>query len=161
PTYLLPKKLGGNLLRSVVDRGVDNLRTVGNGAIDIARNFIRLPLEIHGGLVRDFGEALRYWARGDIGGGFERAGMALVNPVKRVGGAVVDSTMIFGQGIGNVFGNTFGIHEPSRGLNMKEREYLKHVYGDSINLEDIRIHKGNLTNSALGMAPHTVGNDIY
>jgi len=69
--------------------------------------------------------------------------------------------MIFGQGIGNVFGNTFGIHEPSRGLSKPEREYLRNVYGDSLNLEDIRIHKGNLTTNALDMAPHTVGNDIY
>lgn len=161
PTYLLPKKVGGNFLRSLADRGIDNMRTIGNGAIDIARNFIRLPLEIHGAIVRDFGEALKAWARGDVGEGFKRAGLAFVEPLRRGGGAVVDSAMIFGQGIGNVFGNTFGIHEPSRGLSKPEREYLKKVYGDSLNLEDIRIHKGNLTTTLLGMAPHTVGNDIY
>jgi hypothetical protein len=160
PTYLLPRKAGGDFLRGVVDRGIDNLRTVANGAIDIARNVIRLPFEVGVGFMKDVGEALRYWARGDVGEGFERFGLAFVHPFKRVGGAVVDSAMIFGQGVGNVFGNTFGIHEPSRGLNKAEREYLRNVYGDSLNLEDIRIHKGNLTHG-LGMAPHCVGNDIY
>jgi hypothetical protein len=160
PTYLLPENAGGKFLREVVDRGVDSVRTIANGAIDIIRNFFRLPFEIVGGFDRDIGEALKHWARGDIGGGFERFGMAFVNPFKRAGGAVVDSAMIAGQGIGNVFGNVFGVHESSRGLNKAERDYLKSIYGDSINLEDIRIHKGNLSLD-LGMAPHCVGNDIY
>jgi hypothetical protein len=159
-THVLPDKVGGNLLREVVDRGIDSVRTIANGVIDIARNFYRLPFEVVVGFGKDIGEAMKHWARGDIGGGFERFGMAFVNPFKRVGGAVVDSVMIAGQGVGNVFGNVFGLHEPSRGLSKEEREYLKSVYGDSINLEDIRIHRGNLTHG-LGMAPHCVGDDIY
>jgi len=159
-THMLPEKAGGNLLREVIDRGVDSVRSIGNGVIDICRNFYRLPLEIVGGFEHDIGEALKHWARGDIGGGFERLGMAFVNPFKRAGGAVVDSVMIAGQGIGNVFGNVFGLHEPSRGLSKAERDYLKSMYGDSLNLEDIRIHKGNISRD-LGMAPHCVGNDIY
>lgn len=158
-TYLLPGEAGA-VLRNVVDRGVDSVRSVANGVIDIVRNYYRLPFEIIGGFSRDIGEALKHWARGDIGGGFERFGMAFVNPFKRVGGAVVDSVMIAAQGVGNVFGNVVGLHEPSRGLNKAEREYLRSIYGDSVNLEDIRIHKGNLS-TQLGMAPHCVGNDIY
>jgi hypothetical protein len=161
PTYLLPRKAGGDLVRNIADRGLDNVRTVANGAIDIGRNVIRLPFEVVGGFYRDVGEAFRYWGRGDFGQGLDRLGRAFLHPFKKVGGAVVDNASIFGQGIGNVFGNTFGIHQPSRGLSKSEREYLKNAYGDSLNLDDIRIHRGNLTTDGLGLAPHTVGNDIY
>src|SRR5262249_36831520 len=41
-----------------------------------------------------------------------------------------------------------------------ERDYLKTMYGDSLDLDDIRIHRGDTSNDA-GIAPHTVGNDIY
>jgi hypothetical protein len=160
PTYLLPAKAGGDFLRGVVDRGADSVRSIANGAIDVARNTFRLPFEVGVGFMKDIGESLRYFGRGDFGEGFERFGLAFVNPFKRVGGAVVDNVMIVGQAAGNVFGNVFGVHEPSRGLSKSEREYLRNVYGDSINLEDIRIHKGNLTNQ-MGMAAHCVGNDIY
>jgi hypothetical protein len=159
-TYLFPAKVGGNLLRDVVDRGVDSVRSIVNGAIDIYRNTWRLPFEIGVGFMKDVGEALKHWARGDIGGGFERFGLAFVNPFKEAAGTVVDDAMIIGQAGGNVVGNVLGLHEPSRGLSKPERDYLKSVYGDSLNVEDIRIHKGNLTHD-LGMAPHTVGNDIY
>ena len=160
-TYLLPEKFGGDLLRSVIDRGIDNFHTIANGAIDICRNFARLPFEVLGGFGRDMGEALRHWARGDVGEGFGRLGLAFVNPFKRVGGAYFDSAMIFGQGASNVVGNNLFVHEPSRGLSKSERDYLHNVYGDSLNLEDIRIHKGDFTTNDVGMAPHTVGNDIY
>jgi hypothetical protein len=160
PTYLLPRGLGGDLARNVIDRGVDSVRTIGNAAIDIGRNFGRMALDIGHGILYDTGEALKYWARGDVGEGFKRLGLAFVHPFERIGGTVVDSAMVFGQGVGNVFGNVFGVHEPSRGLNNAERDYLKKLYGDSINLDDVRIHRGNLTHD-LGMAPHCVGNDIY
>ena len=159
-TYLLPEKAGGALMRDVIDRGVDSVRSVANGAIDIARNTALMPLRIVGGFEHDVGEALKYWARGDIGGGFEHFGMAFVHPFETAAGTVVDDAMIAAQAGGNVFGNVFGIHEPSRGLSKDERDFLKQTYGDSLNLEDIRIHRGNLSHE-LGMAPHTVGNDIY
>jgi hypothetical protein len=158
-TYLLPAG-AGDKLRGVVDRGIDSVRSLANGVIDIVRNVYRLPFEIGVGFMKDIGEALKHWARGDIGEGFERFGLAFVNPFKRIGGAVVDSAMVAGQAVGNVFGNVFGLHEPSRGLSSDERDYLKSIYGDSLNLEDIRIHRGNLSHD-LGMKPHCVGNDIY
>jgi hypothetical protein len=159
-TYLLPEKAGGAFMREVIDRGVDSVRSVANGAIDIVRNTALMPLRIVGDFEHDMGEALKHWARGDIGGGFEHFGMAFVHPFETAAGTVVDDVMIAAQAGGNVFGNVFGIHEPSRGLSKDEREFLKQTYGDSLNLEDIRVHRGNLTHE-LGMAPHTVGNDIY
>ena len=35
------------------------------------------------------------------------------------------------------------------------------MYGDSLKLDDIRIHKGNLSHKMGAEASHTVGNDIY
>lgn len=159
-TYWLPEKMGGAFVRNVIDRGVDSVRSIANGMVDIARNTVRLPFEIVGGFTHDIGEALKHWARGDIGGGFERLGLAFVHPVERIAGSFVDDGMIAAQALGNVAGNITGTHEPSRGLNKPERELLKSIYGDSLNLEDIRVHKGNLSHE-LGIAPHTVGNDIY
>jgi hypothetical protein len=133
---------------------------VANGAVDIARNTALMPLRIVGDFEHDMGEALKHWARGDVGGGFEHFGMAFVHPFETAAGTVVDDVMMAAQAGGNVFGNVFGIHEPSRGLSKDERAFLKSAYGESLNLEDIRIHKGNLSHG-VGMAPHTVGNDIY
>jgi hypothetical protein len=160
-TYVLPPKAGGNLMREVVDRGVDSVRTVANAAIDVARNIYRLPFEIAVGVGKDMGEALKYWARGDFRGGAERFGMAYVHPFERVVGAVVDSGAVVAQGAGNVVGNVLGLHEPARGLSKAERDYLQSIYGTtSLNLEDMRIHRNNVSNQ-LGMMPHTVGNDMY
>jgi len=159
-TWILPDKVGGEFARDVIDRGVDSVRTVANGVVDIVRNVALLPARIVGDFTHDIGEALKHWARGDIGGGFERLGMAFVHPVESVAGTIVDNAMIAAQGVGNVIGNVFGLHEPSRGLSADERAYLKDAFGDSLNLDDIRIHRGNISHDA-GVAPHTVGNDIY
>ncbi len=160
-THILPAKLGGDFARQVLDRASDVVRTVGNGAIDIARNTWRMPFEIVGGFAQDVGGALKSWARGDLGGGFERLGLAFVNPFKRAAGTLVDDTMIIGQGLGNVITAFNPDAPPSRGLSKDEREYLKSVYGDSVNLEDIRIHRGNISHKLGAPAAHTVGNDIY
>jgi hypothetical protein len=159
-TYWLPAKAGGEFLRGVIDRGVDSFRSVGNGILDIARNTWRLPFEIGVGFLQDMGGALKYFARGDFGEGAERFGMAFVHPFERAGGYVVDNVMVGAQAISNVAGNVSGQAEPSRGLSKAERADLKSIYGDSINLEDIRIHREDLSNQA-GINPHTVGNDIY
>jgi len=160
-TYILPPKLGGNIARSVLDRGVDIVRSVGNGVIDVTRNTWRMPFEIYIGFARDVGEALKYWARGDVGGGFERFGMAFVNPFKRAAGTIVDDAMIIGAKVGDIISDFRPDREPSRGLSKPEREYLKSVYGDSLNLEDIRIHRGDISHKLGAEAAHTVGNDIY
>ncbi|MFL6665262.1 MAG: hypothetical protein ACJ8G7_24095 [Rhizobacter sp.] len=163
-TYLLPEKAGGAFLRDVIDRGVDSVRSVANAAIDIVRNFVMLPLHIVGGVERDIGEALKYFARGDVDKGFGRLGMTFVHPFERIAGMVVDDVSIAAQAGANVVGNMLGIvidtQPPSRGLNNEERGFLHDVYGDSLNVEDIRIHRSDLGTDA-GMAPHTVGNDIY
>jgi hypothetical protein len=160
-TRILPNKFGGELARNLIDRASDVVRTVGNGVVDIARNTWRMPFELVGGFAQDIGGALKYWARGDLGGGFERLGLAFVNPIKRAAGTIVDDTMIVGQGVGNVITAFNPEAPPSRGLSKDEREYLKSVYGDSLNLEDIRIHRGNISHKLGAPAPHTVGNDIY
>ncbi|HYS11793.1 MAG TPA: DUF4157 domain-containing protein, partial [Burkholderiaceae bacterium] len=160
-TYILPPKLGGNIARSVLDRGVDIVRSVGNGVIDVTRNTWRMPFEIYIGFARDVGEALKYWARGDVGGGFERFGMAFVNPFKRAAGTIVDDAMIIGAKVGDIISDFRPDREPSRGLSNDERAYLKSVYGDSLNLEDIRIHRGDISHKLGAPAAHTVGNDIY
>ena len=160
-TYWLPEKAGGALVRNVIDRGVDSVRSVANAAVDVVRNTARLPFEIVGGFSQDMGGALKHWARGDVGEGFKRFGLAFVHPVERVAGSFVDDTMIVAQGFGNVVGNVSGQHEPSRGLNNKERDYLQSVYGNSLDLEDVRIHRDNISHKLGAAAPHTVGNDIY
>ena len=159
PTYIFPERFGAGI-RDFIDRGTDSTRTAVNTVVDIGRVAVRTPLEISGGLLRDGGEVLRYWARGDVKTGFERLGMAFVHPFVKAGGAVFDATMIGAQGIGNIAGNTLGLHQPARGLNKDERALLERYYGESLNLEDIRVHQNNLSNQ-IGMAPHTVGNDIY
>ena len=160
-TCVLPPKVGGNFARSVLDRAVDIVRSVGNGVIDVARNTWRMPFEIYIGFARDIGEALKYWARGDVGGGFERFGEAFVNPFKRAAGTIVDDAMIIGAKVGDIISDFRPDREPSRGLSKPEREYLKSVYGDSLNLEDIRIHRGDISHKLGAEAAHTVGNDIY
>jgi hypothetical protein len=160
-THILPDKLGGNLARNLIDRASDIVRTAGNAVIDLFRNTWRMPFDFYGGIAHDLGEALKYVARGDLGGAFERLGTTCVNAVKTVVGTFVDNVMIVAQSVGNVI-TAFNPDAPrSRGLSKDEREYLKSVYGDSLNVEDMRIHRGNISHKLGVPAPHTVGSDIY
>lgn len=161
PTYLLPDPVGSFVRDEVVARTVDIGRTLFNVPTQMSRNAFRTmtetPLEIVKGGVKAVGHLLQ----GEFSDAGKAFGMGFVNAGTRLVGDVVDNAMIGLQGAGDIIGTALFLHEPSRPLTADEKALLQEHYGDSVDVDSIRVHDGNITTEYLGMAAHAVGNDIY
>jgi hypothetical protein len=159
PTYLIPEPVGG-AIRDFEARQVDSVRSVANAGMDIARNSIRTAVQIPLDLATDLYDAGSKLVKGDFTGALEGLGWAVAHPFVSTANLVVDDVMIGAQAVVNVVGNELYLHEPSRPLTDTEKDRLREMYGDSIDVDSIRLHVDNIS-TKLGMAAHAVGNDIY
>jgi len=149
----------GKPLRWVTDRAFDIGRTALDTAFTMGRGAFRLIPDIAVGFVSDMERAVKLAAAGNWGAAAEQFGMAFVNIPKRSIGHVVDMSMVFLQGAASIGQTAIGLEPPARKLTGAEIQYLKTIYGDSIDYGLIRIKPGGPLNNA--MAAHTVGNTIY
>lgn len=150
----------GKPLRNIVGRGFDIGRTIFNTGVGIVRDVYRMATEVPIGFVSDLGKSVSLLFQGKFKEAAEQFGMAFVNAPARVLGGVVDILARALQGTADVVGVGLGLQPPSRPLSSEEKELLQQIYGDSIDVDSIRIQRGGIT-EAFGMAPHTVGNTLY
>jgi hypothetical protein len=61
-------------------------------------------------------------------------------------------------GLGSIIGTAIGLESPARGLSDTEKELFEDIYGDSVDLDQVRVKRGGL--ASVGAA-RTVGNTIY
>jgi hypothetical protein len=149
----------GKPIRSVADRAFDIARTAGNTVIELGRDAARLLPET----ALTFGRGLWKTAGDLVHGNFKQAakdfGMSFVDAGARALGGVGDMVMRTLQGVGSIALTATYLQPPSRKLTDDEKNLLREVYGNSVDLDAIRISEGGPLNNA--MAPHTVGNTIY
>ncbi len=160
PTHLLPDPVGSFLRDQVVARTADIGRTLYNVPAQLSRNAFRTMTEAPFEVVKGSVRAVEHLLNGEFGDAAADFGMGFVNAGSRVVGDVVDGLMIGLQGAANVVGTALFLHEPSRPLTDEEKALLREHYGDSLDVDSIRVHEDNIT-TKLGMAAHAVGNDIY
>jgi hypothetical protein len=149
----------GKPIRSVADRGFDIARTAGNTVLELGRDAARLlpetALTFGRGIVKSAGDLLH--------GNFKQAakdfGMSFVNAGARAIGGVGDMVLRSLQGVASIALTATYLQPPTRKLNDDEKNLLREVYGNSVDVDAIRISEGGPLNNA--MAPHTVGNTIY
>lgn len=161
PTHLLPDPAGSFVRDEVIARTVDIGRTLFNVPSQLARNGFRtmteVPLEIAKGAVKAVGHLLQ----GEFADAGSAFGMGFVNAGMRLVGDVVDGAMIGLQGAADIIGTALFLHEPSRPLTDDEKALLQERYGDTVDVDSMRVHDGNFTTEYLDMAAHAVGNNIY
>jgi hypothetical protein len=149
----------GGPAREVIDRGFDIVRTAGNTAFEVGRDLWRLGPESALTLGRGLWKAGDDLVHGRFGDAAKDFGMAFVNAGARAVGGVADAVVRSAQGAASIVLTGIGLQPPTRKLTDDEKALLREVYGDSVDLDAIRISEGGPLNNA--MAPHTVGNTIY
>lgn len=157
-THLLPDPIG-SAARQVVDRGADIVRTGFNTVVELGRDAYRLVTETPVNFVSDLAKAGDKLIHGDFKGAAEQFGMAFVNAGAHVLNTATDMVVRALQGAEHVTMTAIGLDPPSRKLTDQEKALLREVYGDSVDVDSIRIVEGGPLNDK--MASHTVGNTIY
>jgi hypothetical protein len=167
-----------------LDVGKRVFNEVKNRALDIGRSALNLVTEGVGGLVRSavegvgkiasgIGQALNpaplgKLLSGDFSGAWNDFRNNVTSGAKQIGNGLVQGliqgpfdTFIVGlQNTVSAIQTATGLEPAGRGLTEAETATLRSVYGDSIDLSQIRIKEGNIGLNNF-LAPHTVGNTIY
>jgi hypothetical protein len=156
PTYLIP---GGKWIRNnITSRIGDVAHTIFNTAVEVGRDLWRSGPETVIGFGSDMVDAAKALFKGDFKDAAKKFGMAFVNAGGRAIGGVADSFIRTLQAVVSVGSTALFIEKPGRPLNDEEKALLRKVYGDSLDLDAVRIKHGGANNL---MAAHTVGNTIY
>jgi hypothetical protein len=167
-----------------LDFGKKVFNEVKDRALDIGRSAVNLVTEGLGGLGRSIFEGagkvfsglgktlnpapLGKLFSGDFSGAWNDFKNNVVDGAKQVGEGLVQATIkgpvsTFIVGLQNAVSavqTATGLEPAGRGLNDSEKSELRKVYGDSIDLSQIRIKEGNIGLNNF-LAPHTIGNTIY
>jgi hypothetical protein len=152
----------GKPLRSVTDRVHDIGHTALDTAFGIGRDAFRLIPDAATGFVGDVQKSFQHLFDGNFGDAAKQFGMAFVNVPTRIGGGMVDMGSRFLQGAASVTQTAVGA-EPLAlrfsDLPQNQQDYLKRIYGNSVDYDQLRIKLGGPLNKA--MSPHAVGNTVY
>lgn len=148
----------GKPINWVATRALDGARTAVDTVTNIAREVIRTPLEATKSFLSGQFDALKHLVKGDFKEAAKSFGMSFVNAGARVVGGVADSLFHAVAGVGSIVGTAIGLESPARGLTEAEKREFQKIYGDSVDLDLVRVKKGGL--GSVGAA-RTVGNTIY
>ena len=152
----------GTPIRWVSDRVFDIGLTAFDTAIGIGRDAFRLIPDTFTGFVGDMERAVELAFQGRWGAALGQFGMAFVNVPKNLYGTAFDMGVRVLQATGSIGQTALGLEPPALRfdeLTAAEQQYLKDIYGDSIDYGLVRIKEGGALNNI--MAAHTVGNTIY
>ena len=145
-------------LKAIGSRLVDVARNITNTALEIGRDLVATPVQAIAVFSSDHYEGFKALLNGDFVGAFKNFGMAYVHAGGRGLGGAVDVTMRLAASIASAAGTLIGLEPPSRGLTDDERALFEGFYGNSMDMDLVRIKRGGLV--TIG-APKTVGNTIY
>ncbi len=148
----------GKPLKWIADRGLDIGRTVSQTALGILRELVRTPVEVFRGLADSGWRGLKKLFKGDIGGAFEAWGKGVLSAGKRALGGIADVAAQTLAGAVSAVGTLLGFEQPARPLSEEEKRMLRQVYGDSVDLDRVRVKRGGWVSYG---AARTVGDTIY
>jgi hypothetical protein len=167
-----------------LDFGKKALTEIKDRGLDIGRSLLNVVTEGVGGLVRSTFEGIGKVASGvgnmlnpaplaklftgDFKGAWEDFKGNVTEGAKNIGSGLVqgliqgpfDTLAVTLQNGISAIQTATGLEPAGRGLTDAETAELRKVYGNSMDLSQIRIKEGNIGLNNL-MAPHTVGNTIY
>lgn len=167
-----------------LDFGKKALNEIKTRGLDIGRSLLNVVTEGGGGLLRSAFEGagkilsgagnllnpapLGKLFTGDFKGAWSDLKNNITEGLGKIGNGLVQGliqgpvdTLIVGLQNGvSAIQTALGLEPAGRGLNAAETAELKKVYGDSIDLSQIRIKEGNIGLNNF-LAPHTIGNTIY
>ena len=146
------------IVKSIGSRAVDIGRNITNTGLAIIRDVITTPVEAAGGFLQDHYEGFKALFKGDFGEAFKHFGMAYVNATGRIVGGAVDVTLRAVACAASAIGTALFLEPPSRPLSADEKAWFKEVYGDSVDLDLVRVKRGGLVTVGASKA---VGNTIY
>ncbi len=173
-----------NFGKQALDVGKKVFNEVKDRAVDIGRSALNLVTEGVGGLVRSTIEGVGKIASGvgntlnpaplgklfsgDFKGAWEDFKNNVTDGAKQIGNGLAQTlvqgpldTIVVGlQNAVSAIQTATGLEPAGRGLTEAETAELRKVYGNSIDLSNIRIKEGNIGLNNF-LAPHTIGNTIY
>jgi hypothetical protein len=140
-------------------RNIDIVRTIGNTGFGLADDTLRFVPGLAINSFRHLETAARRLFRGDLGGAGLSVLWSIATPFTDSAGYLANTTFRVLSAVGGILGD-LGFSPASRGLSDAEKNDLQAVFGESVDLDQIRIRVDDPSNQ-LGMAPHAVGNTIY
>jgi hypothetical protein len=164
---------GKNLLNEVKTRGLDIGKSLLNVVTEGVGGLVRSTFEGIGKVASGVGNMLNpaplgKLFSGDFKGAWEDFKGNVSKGAEQIGNGLIQATVqgpfdmlavTLQNGISAVQ-TAIGVETPGRSLTAAEQSELKKVYGDKVDLSQIRIKEDNIGLNNL-MAPHTVGNTIY
>lgn len=147
------------IIEPIVDHVVQPIIDLGESLIDITVDLFTFPLElgeiVFGG-INEFVSAL-----GD--GDWSAAGQAVVDTFvdsfHAAGGQITDTLLMSLHAVVNLVESVAGLID-ERPLSQAEIDYLRPIYGDSIDYSDVTVQSGGVK-EVLNLNAHVVGNDIF
>ena len=143
----------------VIEPLVDTVKGFVGDVIPIVKDLAKFPFDLAEVGLEGAGNVLGALGRGDLGGAWD----ALVDTGKDLGATVAyqvtDTVLMGAHALSNVIGNITGTVE-ERGLRPEEIEYLRGIYGDSIDYGAVTIQSGG-PKEWLNMRANVVGNDVF
>jgi len=126
---------------------------------DITVDLLTFPLELGQIATEGLGNFVAALADGD----FSAAGQAIVDSFvdsfHAAGGQITDTVLMGLHAVVNLIESTLGLIE-ERPLSQAEIDYLRPIFGNSINYRAVTVQSGGIKES-LNMRPNVVGNDIF
>lgn len=140
-------------------RTVDIVRTISETGFGLADDTLRFVPGLAIDSFRHLETAARRLFRGDFAGAGLSVLWSAATPFTNSAGYLANTTFRVLSALGGILGD-LGFSPASRGLSDAEKRELQAVFGESVDLDQVRIRVDDPSNQ-LGMAPHTVGNTIY
>ena len=149
----------GKPIRELTDRAFDVGFTMFDTAFTVFREGARIIPDMATGLVGDFEHAVELASAGRWGDALGQLAKSGLNFATAPLASVFDMGLVGLQGFASVAQTSLFLEPPGRRLTDEEIDYLRDIYGSSLDYDMIRVKPGGALNDA--MAAHVIGNTLY
>ena len=144
-----------HVFQPVLNSGIELVKDI----VPIVTGIASFPMHVLGNAADGLGGTFGSLLQGDFNGAWGSFTDTIMNFVLAPAElAVTTFALVLNTGV-NAINNLFGLTE-ERGLNQQEIDYLRPIFGNSIDYGSIRIQSGGIK-ELLGISPQTTGNDIF
>lgn len=144
-----------NVYQPVINAGIELVQDV----VPILTGIVSFPMHVIGNVAGGLGDSLGALLRGDFSGALSSFGHTFKDFFFAPAELVVTTIALVANAGVNAINNLFGLSE-ERVLNQQEIDYLRPIFGNSIDYSSIKIQSGGIK-ELLGISPQTTGNDIF
>ncbi|WP_157736218.1 hypothetical protein [Granulosicoccus antarcticus] len=148
-----------HIVEPVVEHVVKPILDLGSSVIDIATDVIKFPFELGQIFFSGLGDAGSALFSGDFSGAWNALTTTAGDMFEASAAQVVDTGVMSLHAAVNFIESVTGQIE-ERSLSQAEINYLRPIYGDSIDYSAVTVQSGGIKES-LDMRANVVGNDIF